>query len=397
METGGAQHPSESATEAEASARAANLAMEADKNLTAMGADGEKPYSPSDPLDSDDQEKAMEWEASLPSIKHLYKQPHDTSEEGARHTGEREVVQELLPMHGPATEEVGSGSLPPNTEVTPSTATPTAATSMDVVATMAATTVGEGVEQQKAPVSERARLYLKKARDKMAEGVKARMGRDSLVYEAITASNTRATMATNLLGGNKTPAPQMTSLLDLADGQVMSGGLQLDMANKRVVCTSFSSDWTCFRCPGHTEPALKMRGAADSSGLAQAIIIADQSFPAGLPVSGSEGCMKIIIVENGSLKSLFEELVKRVGNRRLPKGSIMLAFSASHLLNVGLAQYAADLVEMKEDIQSKYGRETAVQPLPSIVLDGIKDETLIRSTMELIKWSDIYFSGDSYL
>jgi hypothetical protein len=80
METGGAQHRSESATEAEASARAANLAMEADKNLTAMGADGEKPYSPSDPLDSDDQEKAMEWEASLPSIKHLYKQPHDTSE-----------------------------------------------------------------------------------------------------------------------------------------------------------------------------------------------------------------------------------------------------------------------------------------------------------------------------
>jgi hypothetical protein len=75
----------------------------------------------------------------------------------------------------------------------------------------------------------------------------------------------------------------------------------------------------------------------------------------------------------------------------------MLAFSASHLLNVGLAQYAADLVEMKEDIQSKYGRETAVQPLPPIVLDGIKDETLIRSTMELIMWSDIYFSGDSYL
>jgi hypothetical protein len=105
-----------------------------------------------------------------------------------------------------------------------------------------------------------------------------------------------------------------------------------------------------------------MRGAADSSGHPQAIIVSDQSFPACLPVAGQEGCLKIILVENGSIKSLFEELVKQVGNRRLPKGSIVLAFSAAHLTNVGLAQYTADLVEMGEAVKNKYGGETHLGP-----------------------------------
>jgi hypothetical protein len=43
--------------------------------------------------------------------------------------------------------------------------------------------------------------------------------------------------------------------------------------------------------------------AADSSCSKQVIVIADQSFPAVLPVSGQEGCLKIILVENGSLDS----------------------------------------------------------------------------------------------
>jgi hypothetical protein len=250
---------------------------------------------------------------------------------------------------------------------------------------------------QRAPLAERTRQFLEKAKEKTIEGVKARMGKDSLIYEAISSSNARSTMAANLLGKYKIPAPKTTGFLDLADGRVMSGGLQLDMANKRVVCTSFNADWTCFRCPAHSEPALKMRGAADSSGHRQAIILADQSFPACLPVAGQEGCLKIILVENGSIKSLFEELVKQVGNRRIPKGSIVLAFSAAHLINVGLAQYAADLVEMGEEVKNKFGGETLFQPLPPIILDGIRDEQLVRAIMELIMWSDDFYSGDNYL
>jgi hypothetical protein len=104
------------------------------------------------------------------------------------------------------------------------------ATVVDTAASGSGSGGDEG--QQRASLTERTRQFLEKAKEKTIEGVKARMGKDSLIYEAISSSNTRSTMAANLLGKSKIPAPKMTGLLDLADGRVMSGGLQLDMTNK---------------------------------------------------------------------------------------------------------------------------------------------------------------------
>jgi hypothetical protein len=70
------------------------------------------------------------------------------------------------------------------------------------------------------------------------------------------------------------------------------------------------------------------------------------------------------MVESRNLHVICEELFKQIGNRRLPPGSVILVFSATHLLNVGLTQYTEDLVTIKNKIQNKYGMETAVQPLP---------------------------------
>jgi hypothetical protein len=187
-------------------------------------------------------------------------------------------------------------------------------------------------------------------------------------------------------------------LLDLGDGRVMSGGLQLDMTNKRVVSTSFTSDWKCLRCPQHKlEPALKMCGAADSNCQKQVIIIADQSFPAVLPVAGHEGCLKIILVENGSLEGLMEELVKQVGNIRVPPGSAILAFSAAHLANVGVEQNVRDLVALEDKIKKKFRQETIFQPLPPVLLGGTDNTNLIRSLFKLSMWVEQYYVGDNCL
>jgi hypothetical protein len=80
-----------------------------------------------------------------------------------------------------------------------------------------------------------------------------RMGKDNLVYEAIAANNRGASNAKNLLGTNRIHIPALPGFLELGDGRVMSGGLQLDMANKRIVCTSFNQEWKCFRCTVHRE------------------------------------------------------------------------------------------------------------------------------------------------
>jgi hypothetical protein len=45
--------------------------------------------------------------------------------------------------------------------------------------------------------------------------------------------------------------PAMSGLIDLADGRIMSSGLQLDLVHKKTICTSFNADWTCLRCGDH--------------------------------------------------------------------------------------------------------------------------------------------------
>jgi hypothetical protein len=130
----------------------------------------------------------------------------------------------------------------------------------------------------------------------------------------------------------------------------------------------------------------------------QVVVLADQTFPAILPAEGQARCMQIILVENGSIPDIIDEFQKQLGNRRVPPGSVLLIFSASHLLNVGLAQYAADLVDGIKMIEGKFGKETIVQPLPTIFLDGTDNEELIRSTMELNEWVADYFGGaDNFL
>jgi hypothetical protein len=124
----------------------------------------------------------------------------------------------------------------------------------------------------------------------------------------------------------------------------------------------------------------------------------DQTFPAILPAEGQSKCVKIIIVESGSVPDLIDEFRRQLGNRRVPPGSAVLVFSASHLVNVGLEQYTADLVAAKRVIDEKIGRETVFQPLPPILLDGTGSPELIRLIMELNTWMDEYYgSSATYL
>jgi hypothetical protein len=97
------------------------------------------------------------------------------------------------------------------------------------------------------------------------------------------------------------------------------------------------------------------------------------------------------------MDSLYEELIKQVGNRRVPPGSAVLSFSAAHLANVGLEQYTRDLITFEEKLLAKFGRETIFQPLPAILLGGTDNQDLIRSMLELSAWINIYYVGDNFL
>jgi hypothetical protein len=72
---------------------------------------------------------------------------------------------------------------------------------------------------------------------------------------------------------------------------------------------------------------------------------------------------------------------------------VLLLFSASHLANVGLAQYTVDLLDAIQKLKGSVGRDTSCLPLPPIILGGTENEDLVRSTFELIAWSADFFGN----
>jgi hypothetical protein len=213
-----------------------------------------------------------------------------------------------------------------------------------------------------------------------------------MLYDAITSSNRRSTLASNLLGGEAKQVHGLKSMAELGDGRLMSGGLQLAISAKKIVCTSFDSQWKCLRCAQHLhEEAFKIRGVANSACPRQVVIVADQSFPACLPTSGQMDCIKILLVENCSLQEAAAEFIKKLGNRRVPPGSVILLLSATHLANVGLAQYTEDLLEASSKIKASVGKETICLPLPPLIMGGTDNVELVRSIFELMAWTESYY------
>jgi hypothetical protein len=106
---------------------------------------------------------------------------------------------------------------------------------------------------------------------------------------------------------------------------------------------------------------LKIRGAVDSSSQPQAIVAA-----ACIPSTTEKDCLKILILEGGTIKDIADELIGKVGNRRLPKGTLIMLYSASCLAEIGTVSYVSELLMATRALQAKFGQATKVLPLPPI-------------------------------
>jgi hypothetical protein len=249
-----------------------------------------------------------------------------------------------------------------------------------------AAAVGKGAtaDESGGDVSEKCRQYISRAKAKAVEDIKACLGKELLTYEAINNGNRKMMMASNILGDNITTAPEVKGWVELGDGRFLSGGLNMALNTWKIISTSFDDDWTCLRCGQHgSRPAFKIRGEADSSCSVQVVVLADQSFPPILPSQSNENCIKILLIENGSLEDLVKEFIRKIGNRRVPPGTTILLFSASHLGTVGTVAYAEDYLEAERSLKEKFGAQTRVGPLPPILLAGCDNPMLIRSIYEV--------------
>jgi hypothetical protein len=189
--------------------------------------------------------------------------------------------------------------------------------------------------------------YVKKA---AVDNIKSKLGRDMLAYQTIQAHNKRELTAQEFIKHGNDPPAALEGMVDMGDGRMLSGGLKLDLKTKRIITTSYKPDWTCIMCGPHGgRPAFNLRGSASGTGGGQAVILSDQSYPPILPASGTDKCMVVLRVENGSIPDLVDEFLTQFGNGLFPASGIIMIGSPAHLANVGLSAYVSDLLDAIEN------------------------------------------------
>jgi len=115
-------------------------------------------------------------------------------------------------------------------------------------------------------------------------------------------------------------------------------------------------------------------------------VLSDQNFPPAVPCSTGE-CMKIIRIENGKLAELVNVLLDVTGRGSiLPAGSVVLIFSASHLLMTGLAGYVTDMACEIEKIERIFRGGVVAVPGVPVFIGGNSDSSLTRSLLEFESW-----------
>ena len=139
---------------------------------------------------------------------------------------------------------------------------------------------------------------------------------------------------------------------------------------------------SCVSCLGAGHKALETAGGGPV-----AIAAVDQCFPACLPVPRGGGeCLRVIRVEDGSLRDITLALADSTGKAGLKNGTVVCLGSASHLANVGTAQYIQDWVKSRWWIRERFGEGTVVVPLPPVPVGGLQGRSLVRALVETSNW-----------
>jgi hypothetical protein len=117
------------------------------------------------------------------------------------------------------------------------------------------------------------------------------------------------------------------------------------------------------------------------------IAVADQNFPACLPArTAGKECIRVIRCEDGSLQDLTHALADALGRAKLPKNTVILLGSLSHLSNTGTEHYLEDWVRSRWWLRDRLGEDICVLPLAPLWCEGLNSRSLIRSTIETLTW-----------
>jgi len=96
--------------------------------------------------------------------------------------------------------------------------------------------------------------------------------------------------------------------------------------------------------------------------------------------------LRVVRVEDGSLREVVLALVDCIGKHELSTGTIVLLGSVTHLATVGSAQYALDWVRSRFWLKDRLGDKVTIIPAPVVPTSGIEGISVVRSLIEVLEW-----------
>ena len=111
--------------------------------------------------------------------------------------------------------------------------------------------------------------------------------------------------------------------------------------------------------------------------------LADQHFSPSVPSKDEKECMRVLRMEDASLKEITREFLNCLDGRKLAAGSVILLGSLYQLSLDGTAQYAEDWHWCRRNILEEVG-EVLVLPLLPMPLEGMEDSNTRRSELPMV-------------
>jgi hypothetical protein len=224
----------------------------------------------------------------------------------------------------------------------------------------------------------------------------AKLNVSKLEYEAILRAN-RVALAPMKTDGTRGQAPDRGSFTSRRDMRQVAAGMRINMELKKTASTSFNVNiLQCFGCGGHDEHLIWKPKGSNAPIQREVLVLADQSYPALLPTSGEQRCIRLIRVEHGSIESLGQELASLAKGMELAKGSVVLIHSLSHMSRAGTSGYIEDFLRESSLIKSRLGQHLLVAPAPPLFLAGCDCPETIRSCAEVCSWDMALFAGSDH-
>ena len=197
-------------------------------------------------------------------------------------------------------------------------------------------------------------------------------------YHTVRGLRKRSTVGRVWSGPGRGVEGKEAGLVIDGDDRILFNSNSFSLDRLRNASRSFDG-YKCITC------SLSHDALIGCSGRPVVFALADQSFSANLPAGDGKDCIRILRVEDCTLREVTKEFLEIIGERRLVPGSVLLLGSLFQLALDGTAQYIEDWHHCQRWLKAELGN-VVILPLIPIPMADIVDRATIRSLIEFFEW-----------